>query len=185
MSEKIEQDEYKCENDRLKKEVESHKWGLLKTNEAVKVLYKDLGKKKEELNKLDKLKSDFVSTVSHELRTPLSITREGINILLDELAGPINDEQKNLLMTSKENIDRLNRIINDLLDISKIEAGKIDIRLGILDIVKLLKDLTNTYKALMASKNIELVADFSDESILLQIDKDKIMKFCVLLKITA
>jgi len=106
MQDSVQGEDLKKENERLRKEVEDHKWGLLKTNEAVKVLYKDLEKKKDELDKIDKLKSDFVSTVSHELRTPLSITREGVNILLDELAGPINEEQKNLLITSKENIAR-------------------------------------------------------------------------------
>jgi len=99
-----------------------------------------------------------------------------VNILLDELAGPINEEQKNLLITSKENIDRLNRIINDLLDISKIESGKIDIKLGISDIVRVTKDLVNSHQSVVASKNIQLVSKFSDDSIFLHMDQDKIIQ---------
>ena len=72
---------------RLQTDVADREWGLKKTNESIRILYKDLEEKNAELKKLDQLKSDFVSTVSHELRTPLSITIEGINLILDGLAG--------------------------------------------------------------------------------------------------
>jgi len=64
-----------------------------------------LVKANEQLMKLDQLKSDFVSTVSHELRTPLSITREGISLVIDDIPGKINDKQKEILLTSRDNID--------------------------------------------------------------------------------
>ena len=62
---------------------EAQAWGLKKTNEAIRLLYKELEEKNKELKKLDQLKSEFVSTVSHELRTPLAITKEGVNLILD------------------------------------------------------------------------------------------------------
>jgi signal transduction histidine kinase len=70
------------------------------------------------------MKSDFVSNVSHELRTPLKAIRESISIVLDESAGHVNDEQKKFLTVSKRNVDRLAKLINDVLDFQKLGAGK-------------------------------------------------------------
>ncbi len=105
-----------------KEQLEAQTWGLKKTNETIRLLYKELEDKNKELQKLDQLKSDFVSTVSHELRTPLAITKEGISLVLDEVPGKVNDKQKKILGMSRDNIDRLASIINDLLDISIHQA---------------------------------------------------------------
>jgi len=78
----------------------------------------------EERRRDENLKDDFVSTVSHELRTPLAITKEGVSLLIDEIPGAMNEKQHKILRTISDNMDRLTRIINDLLDMSKIEAGK-------------------------------------------------------------
>jgi signal transduction histidine kinase len=77
-----------------------------------------------ELSKLSDLKSEFISTVSHELRTPLTAIKEGINLVQDGSLGEINEEQKNYLTLSKRNAIRLEELINDILDLSKLEAGK-------------------------------------------------------------
>lgn len=76
-----------------------------------------------ELDKLNQLKSDFITTVSHELRTPLSVIKEGISLVLDRIPGKINKKQERILASAKYNIDRLARIVANLLDMSKIEAG--------------------------------------------------------------
>ena len=109
-----------------RKELEVQAWGLKKTNDAVNLLYKELERKNTRLQELDKLKSDFISNVSHELRTPLAITKEGISLVLDGVTGEINAQQDKMLNTARQNIDRLARIINNLLDISKIESGKME-----------------------------------------------------------
>ena len=106
-----------------KHELEKQAWGLEKTNESIKLLYKELEEKNKELQKLDQLKSDFVSTVSHELRTPLTTMKEFVSIISDEIPGKLNKEQREYVDIVKSNIDRLARLINDLLDISRIEAG--------------------------------------------------------------
>ncbi len=72
---------------------------------------------------VDRLKSDFVATVSHELRTPMTSIRGYVQILLLDAAGSLNDEQRRFLETIKENTDRLARLVNDLLDISRLETG--------------------------------------------------------------
>ncbi len=69
-------------------------------------------------------KSKFLSMVSHELRTPMTAIKEGIGIVLDGSAGSINEEQKDFLDTAKRNVDRLSRLINDVLDYQRLEAGR-------------------------------------------------------------
>jgi len=64
--------------------------------------------------------------VSHELRSPLGVIKEGINLVLEGLAGNINDEQRDLLDTAKRNTDRLGRLINNVLDFQKMESGKME-----------------------------------------------------------
>ncbi len=164
------------EVERLKKEAADREWGMRKTNQAIHVLYKDLEKKNEELKKFDQLKSDFVSTVSHELRTPLSISTEGINLVLDGIVGAVNDEQKDLLQTAKDNLSRLNSIINDLLDISKIEAGKITLRRGLVDMRALLEKFADTYQTVLATKKQSIERKLPDGSFLVYADRDKIIQ---------
>jgi PAS domain S-box-containing protein len=70
------------------------------------------------------VKSEFTSMVSHELRTPLTAIKEAIDIVEDQTAGPVNDNQRNFLVLAKRNVDRLHRLINDTLDFSKLERGE-------------------------------------------------------------
>lgn len=115
-------EEFKC----VKSECDLQRWGLEKTNESIKILYRELEKNNERLKELDRLKSEFVSMVSHELRTPLTAIKEGISIVLEGLAGEINEEQKEFLNIAKKNVDRLHRLINDVLSFSKLESGKME-----------------------------------------------------------
>lgn len=139
-----------------KEELEMQTWGLKKTNEAIKVLYKELAEKTRRVQELDKLKTDFISTVSHELRTPLSITKEGISLVLDRIPGEINEKQERLLVTAKDNIDRLARIINSLLDISKIEAGKLELKRSLVNITDLIKLIVSSFEPKVNKKGLEL-----------------------------
>jgi PAS domain S-box-containing protein len=74
---------------------------------------------------LDHLKSEFIATISHELKTPLTSMNMAIDILSREVPGKLNEEQKELLTGAKEDVIRLKNFVNDLLDISKLESGKI------------------------------------------------------------
>jgi PAS domain S-box-containing protein len=78
----------------------------------------------EQIQHAIQMQMEFTSTVSHELRTPLTAIKEGIAIVLDGSAGDINDEQKDFLDTAKRNVDRLTRLINDVLDFQKLKSGK-------------------------------------------------------------
>ncbi len=77
-----------------------------------------------QLRELDGLKSEFLSTASHELRTPLTIIREFVSLVRDEIAGPINEQQRDCMDSALGNCDRLSSLINDLLDLERIESGE-------------------------------------------------------------
>jgi len=82
----------------------------------------------EQLKELERLKADFVSTVSHELRTPLTSMRGALGLLLSGAGGELSPKGRDLLRIALTNTDRLIRLINDILDIEKIDAGHVQIR---------------------------------------------------------
>lgn len=130
-----------------------------------------------EHEKTARLKDEIISTVSHELRTPLAITREGISLILEGIAGDTNERQKKILTTAKNNINRLNRIIDELLDISKLESGKIVIRREMTDIVKVAEKVTESFStAMKEKKELEIKTEFSHPEIMVYIDPDKIIQ---------
>ncbi len=90
---------------------------------------------------VDRLKSEFVATVSHELRTPMTSIRGYTDILLMGAAGALNDNQKHFLDIVKTNTERLNTLVNDLLDISRIEAGRVTLSLQALDLREIANDV--------------------------------------------
>lgn len=161
---------------KVKDELEIQTWGLNKTNDAIKLLYKDLEEKNARLQELDRLKSDFIATVSHELRTPLSISREGISIVLDQISGTINDNQRRVLTTARDNIDRLSRIIDNLLDISKIESGKVKLKKDSVDIITLVKQTTASLESKIKQRGLELRTVFGAASVTANVDADKIIQ---------
>src|SRR5262249_50872021 len=93
---------------------------------------------------LDRMKTEFVSQVSHELRTPLTAIKGFTDVLLDGEAGPVNAEQTEFLGIVKSNVDRLVALIDDLLDISRIEGGRIELKLESVDIASLVEVVAAT-----------------------------------------
>jgi len=130
----------------------------------------------EKLREQDRMKTEFVVNVSHELRTPLSIFKNIISNLQAGVAGELNDKQlKNLEVANKE-IDRLARIINDFLDISRIEAGKIELKQADTTVNSLVSDVINLLQPLAAEKNVELAASMCDADLSVNIDRDRMMQ---------
>ncbi|HSF83130.1 MAG TPA: GAF domain-containing protein [Anaerolineales bacterium] len=87
--------------------------------------------------KIDRLKSEFVATVSHELRTPMTSIKGYVELMLMGAAGPLGEQQNHFLDIIKENTDRLTILVNDLLDISRIEAGRVTLSLQPLDLLEI------------------------------------------------
>jgi signal transduction histidine kinase/FixJ family two-component response regulator len=129
-----------------------------------------------DLKRLDHLKTSFVSTVSHELRTPLAIAKEAIHLLLDKIPGETNEQQDMVLRTAGDHIDRLESIIDDLLDIAKIEAGKLRSVRTPVNIAALARRAVDGFQARAARKNIALTVTASTEDVTLYADADKVME---------
>ncbi|NQT95773.1 MAG: PAS domain S-box protein, partial [Candidatus Omnitrophica bacterium] len=129
-----------------------------------------------EIKKAEKLKDEFVSTVSHELRTPLSITKEGVSLALDEIPGKLNQEQKKILSMSKDNIDRLARIINDLLDISKIESGKTELKKVLVNISSVIREICEGWILESDKKKQSIKLDIPKNPIDVHMDQDKMIE---------
>ncbi len=135
-------------------------------------IFRDITERK----KIDQLKDDFISTVSHELRTPLSITKEGISLILDGIPGKINDKQRNILNMSKDNVDRLSRIINDLLDIAKIESGKMELIRSTFSVTALIREIAGIWKFESDKKKQRLAFSIPKKSIDIYADRDKMIE---------
>ena len=128
----------------------------------------------EELRRASQMKSDLISTVSHELRTPLATIKEFTGILSDQIAGPITEAQRDYLMIIKGNIDRLARIINDLLDMTKIEAGRIVLNRDLLPVSPLVSQVIQSIRPLANNKQITLDAHVPESLPGVFADADKI-----------
>lgn len=124
--------------------------------------------------RLEKLKDDFINTVSHELRTPLSITKEAISLVLEKIPGEINAQQAEILNIARNNIERLARIINELLDVSKMEAGKIELQKEEVDLQAIAQATTAAFEAKAKEKGLDLRLDLPEGKTLIWADEDKL-----------
>ena len=127
-----------------------------------------------ERKRIERLKDEFIGTVSHEIRTPLSITKEGVSLILDKVPGPINEQQARILTISKSNIDRLARIINSLLDISKIESGRMGNRWEAFEIIVVIRQVISAFELKLGEKGLALRADLPKNTITIHGDMDAI-----------
>lgn len=116
----------------------------------------ELEKANSELQRLSQAKSEFVSIVSHELRTPLEAILEGVSLIEDGSLGPINSDQQRFLTLTKNNAKRLTELINNLLDLQKIEAGRYDIFPRALDLKRIIHESAQTLEHLLKEKGIKL-----------------------------
>ena len=132
--------------------------------------------KYEDVKRLSQIKLDFVSTVSHELRSPLSSVKEAVNLLLDKIPGRINPDQEKFLTISKNNLDRVLRLIDELLDISKLEAGKLDMKRNLQDICSVARHVYDTLKIEADKKNIKLNLKMPDGEVRMWFDFDQITR---------
>jgi hypothetical protein len=130
----------------------------------------------QEMAELLHIKSRFISTVSHELRTPLTSIKEGINIVLDGSAGEINEEQKKFLELAGRNLDRLHRLINDVLDFSKLEAKKMQFNKQPNDLNKLIAETVKTHESVAKKKGLYIKTELDTNLPNIPFDADKIIQ---------
>lgn len=122
-------------------------------------LYEEIIEKNARLERLERIKSEFVSIVSHELRTPLTPINNALNIILSGAAGEVSEDVANFIDMAKRNVTRLSTIIEDLLDLSRIQAGKLDFKYVETDVLTGLEHVRQTFEQSALDKGIELVLD--------------------------
>ena len=123
------------------------------------ILYEEIKDTNIKLEKLERLKSEFISIVSHELRTPLTSINSALDIILKGTTGEINDAMEKFLNLAKRNVTRLSAIIYDLLDLSKIEAGKMEFRFERTNINLPVELVKNTLESWAKEQNITINLD--------------------------
>lgn len=126
-------------------------------------LYEEISDANKKLEKLERLKSEFISIVSHELRTPLTPINNSLEIVLSEQTGAITPEAKNFISMAKRNIQRLSGIIEDLLDLSRIQTGKLDFKYKTVDITPSLELLQKTFLQVANEKNISINLEIKEK----------------------
>ncbi len=134
-------------------------------------------KKAEELIKeMDKRKSAFVANVSHEFNNPLGIIRGTLSNVLDGLAGEINENQRRMLESAQRNTKRLIRLVNNLLDLSRIESGKIKLNRKWIDVIPLVDEVVAENNSQITKKGLTLTKEFSNAAGSVWADKDKLVE---------
>jgi signal transduction histidine kinase len=133
----------------------------------------------EQVNNISKRKSDFVSSVSHELRTPLTSIKGYASILLAGKLGAIPPEVQRRLEKINTHSDELVQFVNDLLDISRLESGRVAMKMMALDLKELVDEITDVLSVLMKEKSIEFACNIPDELPDVLGDKDQIKRVLI------
>lgn len=126
------------------------------------------------LQKLERLKSEFISIVSHELRTPLTAIKNAMDIILSGKAGEMTENIEKFVLMGKRNATRLSGIINDLLDISKIEAGKMDFKFELIHIEPVIEYVKNNLSEVAKEKDLTIKYEPSEESVEIYADSNRL-----------
>jgi signal transduction histidine kinase len=126
------------------------------------------------LKKLEQMKSDFVSMVSHELRTPMTVIKEASTLLLTKELQP--EKQKEYLQMICKHVNRLNRLISDLLDLSRLGTGKLVLKQELLDIARLVTEISELVLPIMEEKGIVFVQSIEKNLPLVRGDKERFLQ---------
>ena len=142
---------------------------------GVVAVFRDVTHERE----LEGLRDGFLRTVSHELRTPLTSVTGFIGLLLDESAGKINVQQKEYLSICRNSASNLEKLIDDLLDLSRIEAGKVNMTYSSTTANELLSSVINSLAPLAYNKKLTLEKKLTDATLIFECDVEKIRRVLV------
>lgn len=144
------------------------------TNRGIVALYAEIEDKAERLRKADEMKSRFLSNTSHELRTPLSSIRALSKLLIDRMDGDLTPEQERQVRFIESAATDLSELVNDLLDLAKIEAGKVETHLAPVLPENLFRALKGMLRPLVSTERVELVFDHGGVMDAFESDEGKI-----------
>lgn len=128
------------------------------------------------LRRIDRMKTEFVSIVSHELRTPLTSIRGSLGLIAGGVAGKLPAPLTDLVNIAKNNCDRLVRLINDILDIEKIESGKLTLRLQRLDVTGVMRQAMAANEGYAGQHGVTCTLEAPADPALAQIDSDRLIQ---------
>ena len=130
---------------------------LDETNHGVVALYAELDDQAARLREASDLKSRFLSYMSHEFRTPLGSIRSLTRILLDRMDGPLTEEQEKQIRFVQSSATELSEMVDDLLDLAKVEAGRVTISKAWFEMVDLFSALRGMFKPILSSESVSLI----------------------------
>jgi signal transduction histidine kinase len=133
----------------------------------------------KELEQADRLRSQFLSHVSHELKTPMTSIKGFLQNMLDGLTGGVNDKQRRYLSRMLENSDRLIRMIEDLLDRTRIQTGKLELAPAVLDLGQCVAEVVEQLRPLAQAKRQSLDALLPNEPLLVWADRDRLVQIVI------
>jgi signal transduction histidine kinase len=142
-------------------------------------LARDFNTMTQKLKELDELKKGFVTHVSHELKAPLASMKETIQLLLEEIPGPLTEKQKRLLTLNLQSGMRLTSMITNLLDISKTEAGAMEYELKNQDLIPLVRNAVAELEVQAQEKQIQIKASLPEIPLPVECDRDRIVQVMV------
>jgi signal transduction histidine kinase len=144
------------------------------TNRGVVALYAELDERAEQLRQASDLKTKFLSNMSHEFRTPLNSVLALSRLLLDRIDGDLTPEQERQVGYIRRSAESLLELVNDLLDLAKVEAGKVDLKPTAFTIANLFSGLRGALRPLIASSAVELIFDIPPKMPELFTDEGKV-----------
>jgi signal transduction histidine kinase len=137
----------------------------------LETINREIALKNLELAEASRMKSAFIANMSHELRTPLNAIIGFTGALLMKLPGPLNDEQERQLTTIRSSARHLLSLINDILDVAKIEAGKVTLSLEPVHCQQLIGEVADTLRPLAAQKGLQVLVEVPEQPVVLQTDR--------------
>src|SRR5947209_1475003 len=147
---------------------------LQDTNRGVVALYAELDERADYLRRASELKSSFLSNMSHEFRTPLNSMLALSRMLLDRMDGELTAEQEQQIRFIQKSAKELAEMVDDLLDLAKVEAGRLEVKPRTFQVSELFGALRGMLKPLLADNSLNLVFDSSDELPALHTDEQKV-----------
>ena len=144
---------------------------------AAAVAERELGLRDDirQLKEVERLKTEFVSTVSHELRTPLTAIRGALGLVLAGTTGPVVSKTRDLLQIGLQNTERLIRLINDILDVERIESGQLVVRREPCELSEILRTTVDSLRTVAMEAHVSLVLE-AEESAVVTGDPDRLVQ---------
>lgn len=159
--------EKQAESDRLAQE-------LAETNRGVLALYAELDERALYLERVNELKTRFLSDLNHEIRTPLNAVRNVARLLLDGYEGPLTERHRRAIEMMRQSTDTLSELVNDWLDLAKIEAGRTEVRVETFAVEDLWGALRGVFRPIETDDSVPLIFEPPPSLPLLNTDESKV-----------